>query len=260
MGDIVITEAQLNRIVENAVIGYLNEGRKLLKLGGNSQEMPPQPSMPPMDMGGVPNGGGMPPMDMGGAPDGGMPPMDGAQDGNVPPMGDDGATAGDSQFDTNFDAGVEADEDTDPKKYIQQLTGKLSQSLSKYNNDNGMDNGLCKYVANMIVKQAAKGLDEKDRKDIIKAINTTAQDDSEEMPDDEDEENPMDDASQNTEGEMPMDDGFQDMQQPLQERYFLKKQLRKIFEEINPSQEERMEETPPRRSKKNTPFNGKKFL
>lgn len=78
-----------------------------------------------------------------------------------------------SEFDSNFDAGVEADEETDPKKYIQQLTGKLSQSLNSYNNDNDEpDTELGKYVLGMLIKQGTKGMDEKDRKEIIKKINT----------------------------------------------------------------------------------------
>jgi hypothetical protein len=68
---------------------------------------------------------------------------------------------------------VEADEETDPKKYIQQLTGKLSQTLNSYNNENGEpDTELGKYVLGMLVKQGTKGMDEKDRKEIIKKINT----------------------------------------------------------------------------------------
>lgn len=78
-----------------------------------------------------------------------------------------------SNFDTNFDAGVEADEETDPKTYIQQLTGKLSQTLNTYNNDNGEpDVELGKYVLGMLIKQGVKGMDDKDKKDIIKKINT----------------------------------------------------------------------------------------
>jgi hypothetical protein len=78
-----------------------------------------------------------------------------------------------SDFDTNFDAGVEADEETDPKKYIQQLTGKLSQTLNSYNNENGEpDTELGKYVLGMLVKQGTRGMDDKDRKEIIKKINT----------------------------------------------------------------------------------------
>lgn len=114
-----------------------------------------------------------------------MPPMDDNMPANDE-MPDDMAANDEegmpSDFDTNFDAGVEADEETDPKRYIQQLTGKLSQSLSSYNNENGEpDTELGKYVLGMLVKQGVKGMDEKDKKEIIKKINT---DDSEEMGDD----------------------------------------------------------------------------
>lgn len=126
---------------------------------------------------------------------GGDPTMDSG-------MSDDGQMPTDQEmptdFDSNFDPGVEADEETDPKRFIQQLTGKLSQSLNSYNNENGeVDQDLNKYVASMVVTQAAKGLDDKDRKEIIKKINTSdAEDTDEEMTDDvpvEDDmnENPM---------------------------------------------------------------------
>jgi hypothetical protein len=134
-------------------------------------------------------GGGMPPMDpsagmdpsMGGMP--GDPSMGGAmpQDGAMPP-----ADAGmPTSFDSNFDAGVEADEETDPKTYIQQLTGKLSQTLNSYNNENGEpDTELGKYVLGMLVKQGTKGMDDKDRKEIIKKINTSNSE-GDEMPEDD---------------------------------------------------------------------------
>lgn len=102
-----------------------------------------------------------------------MPPMDGGQEGQMPPY-DEGGENGfppeqDGDFGGGFDAGVEADEDEDPKRFIQQLTGKLSQSLNTYEDKD--DEGLYKYVGKMIVKQAAKNLDKKGRKDLIKAIN-----------------------------------------------------------------------------------------
>lgn len=82
-----------------------------------------------------------------------------------------------TDFDSNFNAGVEADEETDPKRFIQQLTGKLSQSLNSYNNENGEpDTELGKYVLGMLVKQGVKGMDEKDKKEIIKKINTSEDD------------------------------------------------------------------------------------
>lgn len=124
--------------------------------------------------------------------------MPGAEPGmnNEMPMGDEMENMDSgmpSEFDSNFDAGVEADEESDPKTYIQQLTGKLSQSLNSYNNENGEpDVELGKYVLGMLIKQGVKGMDDKDKKEIIKKINT---DDTEtdEMPNDElPEETPSD--------------------------------------------------------------------
>lgn len=87
-------------------------------------------------------------------------------------------------FDNDFDAGVDADEESDPKRYIQQLTGKLSQKLRDYNESLGeTDVDLNKYVAGMIVKQAVKGLDDNDKKEIIHKINDDS-DDSTESNDD----------------------------------------------------------------------------
>ena len=122
-------------------------------------------------------------MPMGGEP---MPPMEASAEvpgeTQMPPVEDEGMP---TEFDSNFDAGVEADEDTDPKKYIQQLTGKLSQSLNSYNNENGEpDTELGKYVLGMLVKQGTKGMGEKDKKEIIKKINTDNSEDSE-MPEEE---------------------------------------------------------------------------
>lgn len=137
-------------------------------------------------------------------------------------MGDDGGGIP-SEFDSNFDAGVEADEETEPKKYIQQLTGKLSQSLNSYNNENGEpDTELGKYVLGMLVKQGTKGMDEKDKKEIIKKINT---DNSEidELPDDEQpEETPTDEMNDET---PEMDE----MQMESKTFKFTKKQLFENF-------------------------------
>lgn len=87
-----------------------------------------------------------------------------------------------SEFDTNFDAGVDADEQTDPKKYIQQLTGKLSQTLRNYN-QNQNDPDLNKYVAGMIATQAANGLADNDKDEIIDKIqNGSGMDNSPQQP------------------------------------------------------------------------------
>ena len=134
-----------------------------------------------------------------------IPPMDFPSDdemGDV--MNQENGEELPSDFDTNFDAGVEADEETDPKKYIQQLTGKLSQTLNSYNNENGEpDIELGKYVLGMIVKQGTKGMDEKDRKEIIKKINTS---NSESDDDFEDEEIEMpEDNEMNNQGDENLD-------------------------------------------------------
>lgn len=153
----------------------------------------------------MPMGGEMPPMDASAGMPGEeeMPPMDG----QMPPVENEGMP---TDFDTNFDAGVEADEETDPKKYIQQLTGKLSQSLNSYNNENGEpDTELGKYVLGMLVKQGTKGMDDKDRKEIIKKINTNNSEgddmSDEEMPDNEgtDMQEPEGDTPKMS--EMPME-------------------------------------------------------
>ena len=100
-----------------------------------------------------------------------------------------------SEFDTNFDAGVEADENTDPKKYIQQLTGKLSQTLNSYNNENGEpDTELGKYVLGMLIKQGTKGMDETDRKEIIKKINTNNSNENNEDADNDEDFDDLDNS------------------------------------------------------------------
>jgi hypothetical protein len=155
-------------------------------------------------MGGMPQGG-MDPMAMGGedpmAMGNGMP-----QGNDMDPMAMGGEDASqDNNFGGGFDPGVEANEETDPTKFIQQLAGKLSQSLKKYNDENPDDeSGLNKYVAGMVATQAAKGLTEPERNEIIKKINTGEVDDEsdEEMPDDEMGENGEEDTPNE---DMPME-------------------------------------------------------
>ena len=105
------------------------------------------------------------------------------------------APADDKPFDDEpFDAGVEADEETDPKKFIEQLTGKLGQSLRKYNEEQGQpDFDLEKFVINSILSATHTAeMDEEDRKDIIKKVNT-AGDDGEDNEDND--SNNQDDSS-----------------------------------------------------------------
>lgn len=129
-----------------------------------------------------------------------MPPMGMENNGEDEVMDDMNTNMGGdenqmpSDFDSNFDAGVEADEETDPKRFIQQLTGKLSQSLNSYNNENGEpDTELGKYVLGMLIKQGVKGMDETDKKEIIKKINTS-EDDADDMGEDINDEMPEEDS------------------------------------------------------------------
>ena len=165
-----------------------------------------------------------------------------APDANIP----DGNN-GQSEFDTNFDAGVEADEDSDPKKYIQQLTGKLSQSLSTYNNENGDDAELSKYVGKMIVKQAAKGIDDAGKKDLIKTINTTSSDESEN--DDEDLDDSMDD----------FDNPTDNAEEPVNEECYTVGKIDEILGNIIDTERKKSQPTEKRKKAPKSPFNGKQY-
>jgi hypothetical protein len=88
----------------------------------------------------------------------------------------------DKPFDDEpFDAGVEADEATDPKKFIEQLTGKLGQSLRKYTEEQGQpDFDLEKFAINSVLSATHTAeMDDEDKNDIIKKVNTAGDDGSE---------------------------------------------------------------------------------
>ncbi len=90
-------------------------------------------------------------------------------------FGGEAAPTNDKPFDDQpFDAGVEADEDTDPKKFIEQLSGKIGQSLRKYTEETGQpDFELEKFAINSLLSATHTAeMDEDDRKDIIKKVNT----------------------------------------------------------------------------------------
>lgn len=151
---------------------------------------------------------------------------------------------GDDQFGGNFDAGVEADEDTDPEQFIQQLTGKLSQSLKDYDEQNPGKLDLDKYVIGMIVKQAVKGMDEGERKKVIKKIKETPLPSDDQMEDASTEgvesDPALDGDMSGSEEQQAPDMGGQE-QQPVQEIRSLKlkkNQLRKIYESINNREED----------------------
>ncbi len=91
------------------------------------------------------------------------------------------APADDAPFDKEpFDAGVDADEETDPKKFIEQLSGKLGQSLRSYSEETGQpDFDLEKFAINSVISAThTSEMDENDRKDIIKKLNSAGKDDA----------------------------------------------------------------------------------
>ena len=142
------------------------------------------------------------------------------------------APSDDKPFDDEpFDAGVEADEETDPKKFIEQLTGKLGQSLRKYNEEQGQpDFDLEKFVVNSVLSAThTSEMDEDDKKDIIKKVNTAGNDES------NDDGNSSDDnATDNGDNEFGGDDnggdmgsddngGEEDLEETVYENFFLDK-------------------------------------
>ena len=174
----------------------------------------------------------------------------GGEEGMEQPPVDDGS--GESDYDTNFDAGVEADEDEDPKKFIQQLTGKLSQELNKYNNENGDDEELSKYVGKMIAKAAAKGLDEKGKKELIKSINTTESDEDIEIGNEGNEEE-VDVDIENPDGEGGEEMTDIEQEQPIDECTFSKNEVLKLAESVKTDINKK------ENKKKKSPFNPKSF-
>jgi hypothetical protein len=96
----------------------------------------------------------------------------------------------DKPFDDEpFDAGVEADEATDPKKYIEQLTGKLGQSLRKYTETQGQpDFELEKFAVNSLLSAThTSEMDEQDKSDIIKKVNSAGADNTMDSDEDQDD-------------------------------------------------------------------------
>lgn len=155
-------------------------------------------------------------------------------------IGGDPNAMGDNQFGGNFDAGVEADEDTDPEEFIQQLTGKLSQSLKDYDDQNPGKLDLDKYVIGMIVKQAVKGMDEGERKKVIKKIKETPLPSDDQMEDASTEDVESDPALDAPEGEEQSSD-MDGQEQPMQEKRSLKVtkgQFKKLLEAINNTEDD----------------------
>ena len=146
--------------------------------GADEPDLDPTPAPP---MGPEPIGGPDPmmggsPEPIGGGPDG--PAMDEPMP-DAPDMDNDGG------------------DDNSPKKTIQQLAGELSQELTQYNDaQDTPDTELNKYVMNMLAKQAGKALTPKDKRQVIKKLESTDED-VEDMPDDSPEQDGDDDMGMN---------------------------------------------------------------
>lgn len=122
-----------------------------------------------------------PPPAPGGDMGGMMPPPGG--DETMPPPTDGGFG----------DEGMGDEDEMDPKKDIQKQTGALSQALDQYNQEQEKpDTELNKYVMNMIGKQAGKALTPKDKKEVMKKMNTPGGADDNETAEDMEAETEMD--------------------------------------------------------------------
>lgn len=110
--------------------------------------------------------------------------------------------------DEPFDAGVEADEETDPKKYIQQLTGKLGESLRAYTDEQGQpDFDLEKFAINSLLSATHTAeMDEEDRKDIIKKVNTSGDDGEDNEDDNNNDSGDSDESGDDFGGDMGGDE------------------------------------------------------
>lgn len=138
----------------------------------------PAPPMGPEPMGGPDPMMGGSPEPIGGGPDG--PAMDEPMP-DAPDMDNDGGDG----------------DDNSPKKTIQQLAGELSQELTQYNDaQDTPDTELNKYVMNMLAKQAGKALTPKDKRQVIKKLESTDED-VEDMPDESPEQDGDDDMGMN---------------------------------------------------------------
>lgn len=228
----MLTDMVFNDIRKKMISEDVDE-KTFLRLPQQEQPMPeaPMPDMntPEMqaaDPNAIADAGSMP-------DDPAMQDAAGMEDPNA--MGGDPGM-GDDQFGGNFDAGVEADEDTDPENYIQQLTGKLSQSLKDYDEQNPGKLDLDKYVIGMIVKQAVKGMDEGERKKVIKKIKETPLPSDDQMEDTSTEGVESDPALEGGEEQAQAPDMGGQEEQPMNEKRSLKmtkKQFMTICEAIN---------------------------
>ena len=166
------------------------------------------------------------------------------------PMGDIPAEepANDMPFEKEpFDAGVKADEETDPKKFIEQLSGKLGQSLRQYTKEQGQpDFDLEKFAINSVISATnTADMDEEDKNDIIKKINSAGKDDTEDFGDDS--QNNPDDGDSSFDGPDNGNDGSGDVnfspnEEPIKEGDFMLEKVKKLSIFAHEGSEEFMEE------------------
>lgn len=94
-------------------------------------------------------------------------------------MGNDSNMGGFQEPDMGDNQMVGGDENQDPKNEIQKITGELSQKLNDYVSQNQDDSETSKYVLSMIAKQASKNMSDEDKKDVIRKIKSTSNDEDE---------------------------------------------------------------------------------
>lgn len=142
-----------------------------MKLGGHKSTQAPaeEPAMPATDD-----------LDFGGAEEtpNAAPPAAPAQPAPAEPNMPDASAEPD-----------ESEEQSDPKKYIEKLTGKLGQSLRTYTQNQGQpDFELEKFAINSLLSATHTAeMDDSDKKDIIKKVETSGGGDNEQPSQEPDE-------------------------------------------------------------------------
>jgi hypothetical protein len=143
------------------------------------------------------------------------------------------APANDSPFEKEpFDAGIDVDEESDPKKFIEKLSGKIGQSLRDYTQKQGQpDFELEKFAINSLISATHTAeMDEQDRNDIIKKINKSGENDSQDsgMDNNANDENNGDDSNNGSGFDLNSDsqDGMDENALFEEESIFLKQPKR----------------------------------
>lgn len=133
---------------------------------------------------------------------------------------------------------MEADEESDPEKYIEQLSGKLGETIRQYTEDKGEpDFELEKFAINSVISATHTAeMDDKDRDDIIKKINTSGSDDTE-GPSKDDDMGDFDDSDLGNDNNNGAEDNFGDDnefgdeggEEDIEELHYLEEKLTNLF-------------------------------